>query len=245
MEMKKEGYMTCNSDESEKSYILRFADNCKWVTITSEDYEEENQVSKKDTGRIAKMLKTTCINTVVIDSDCAVMDLYSADGKKADTLIMGRADDYFGEDIPLPSESAWKPFLADGSSWKKLCEIVKDSEGFTFIEEGLSELAPLIGMDENNITFSAEDAEEDEQTVFLNFKKATAKKEKILSLNAAFKQVFGEMLGPLGFKLVKSKYPYYLRVVGEGIIQAVSVSKEKSFNFDPNEEGFSIYIGVS
>ena len=245
-EMKKNGYVPGNSNESEVFYILRFADDCKWVTITSEDYDEGNQLSQTDTSRLAKMLKTTCINTTVIDSDCAVMDLYGSDGEKADTLIMGRADDYFGENIPMPSESAWKPFLADDSSWEKLCEIVKESDGYVFIEEGLSELASLIGMDEENISFSADEATVDEQTVFLDFKKAEAKKEKRLSLNAAFKQVFGEILEPLGFKLVKSKYPYYLRVTSEGIIQAVSFAKEKLLNIDSNrnEEEIAVCVGI-
>ncbi|MCR4888254.1 MAG: hypothetical protein K5979_03595 [Ruminococcus sp.] len=97
--MKKEGYVTCEGDESEKSYILRFADNCRWVTIASEDYDAENAAA--DAGKIAKMLGTTCVNTNVIDSDCAVMELYNEKGTKADTLIMGRADDYFGENIPF------------------------------------------------------------------------------------------------------------------------------------------------
>ena len=109
--MAEEGYETCESDEGEISYILKFADNCKWVTITSEAYEQGNVNAKKDTGRIAKMLKTTCINTEVIDSDCAIIDLYDKNGKKADTLIMGRADDYFDDDIPQPSEKIWKPFM--------------------------------------------------------------------------------------------------------------------------------------
>ncbi len=44
-EMKKNSYVTSNSDESEVSYILRFSDGCKWVTITSEAYEQGNQLS--------------------------------------------------------------------------------------------------------------------------------------------------------------------------------------------------------
>ena len=104
-EMKKNGYVTCNSDESEVSYILRFSDECKWVTLTSEAYEQGNQLSQSDTGRIAKMLKPVCINATVIDSDCATLDLYDKSGKKKDSIIMGRADDYFGDDIPEPIES--------------------------------------------------------------------------------------------------------------------------------------------
>ena len=103
-EMKGEGYVICDCDESELTYILRFADNCKWVTITSEKCEQGNRLSQQDTGRIAKMLKTTCVNTIVIDSDFAVLDLYDESGEKADSLILGRADDYFGDDIPEPSE---------------------------------------------------------------------------------------------------------------------------------------------
>lgn len=117
-EMKKNSYVTSNSDESEVSYILRFSDGCKWVTITSEAYEQGNQLSQSDTGGIAKMLKTICINTTIIDGDCAILDLYDKSGKKKDSLIMGRADDYFGDDIPEPKESVWTLLLEKGYSWK-------------------------------------------------------------------------------------------------------------------------------
>lgn len=256
-EMKEEGYVICDSDESEISYILKFVDNCKWVTITSETYEQGNQLSWQDTSRIAKMLKTACINITVIDSDCAVMDLYSESGKKADSLIMGRADDYFGDDIPQPSKKIWKPFLSNGCTWEQFIKICNADE--TFVEDTLSRLAEIIGIDSENILFSAEDADEDDvNTAFLHFKKAKPsiamskndksvnKAPKKLSLNAAFKQIFGELLEPMGFKLVKSKYPYYMRVVGEGIIQAISFAKEKSLKLDPNrdEEGVEIYVGI-
>ena len=218
--MKKEGYVTCEGDESEKSYILRFADNCKWVTIASEEYDEGNAAA--DAGKIAKMLGTTCVNTNVIDSDCAIMEMYGSDGKKADTLIMGRADDYFGENIPLPAENAWKPFLTEGSSWEKLCDIVKESENYTFVEEGLAKLAPILGMDERNISFSADEATEDEHTVFLDFKKAAAK-EKKLTFVSAFKLVFGEMLEAMGYKYFKKgKYPYFVKVINNEILHIIS-----------------------
>ena len=221
--MEKEGYVTCDCDEAEKSYILKFADNCNWVTITSESYEQGNQTALSDTGRIAKMLKTSCVNTRVIDSDCAVMEMYSKSGKKADTLIMGRADDYFGDDISLPSEKVWKPFLAEGMTWEQLCNILNNSENYTFVEDVLSELAPLIGMDDSNILFSAEDAEEgDKQTVFLGFKKAEVK-EKKLTFVSAFKLVFGEMLEPMGYKyLKKGKYPYFVKVINNEILHIIS-----------------------
>ena len=221
-EMKKNGYVPGNSDESEVSYILRFADNCKWVTITSENYDEGNQLSQTDTGRIAKMMKTTCINTTVIDSDCAVMEMYNKSGQKDDTLIMGRADDYFGDEITQPSMKAWKPFLAEGRSWEQFCDIVQDSESYTFIEDGLSALATVIGMDESEILFHSSVAEEDEQTVFLYFTKAAAK-EKKLTFISAFKLIFGEMLEPMGYKyLKKGKYPYFVKLINNEILHIIS-----------------------
>ena len=238
-EMKKNGYVPGNSDESEVSYIFRFADDCKWVTITSENHDEGNQLSQTDTSRLAKMLKTTCINTTVIDSDHAVMEMYNKSGQKADTLIMGRADDYFGDEIPQPSMKAWKPFLAEGRSWEQFCDIVQESESYTFIEDGLSELATVIGMDESEILFHASVAEEDEQTVFLYFTKAAAK-EKKLTLKAAFIKVFGEALEPLGFVKAKSKYPYYVRVLNDEILHVITFRKDSFY-----KNRYDIYAGIA
>ena len=220
--MAEEGYETCNSDECEISYILKFADNCKWVTITSEAYEQGNEKSKEDTGRIAKMLNTFCINTTVIDSDYAIMELYGKNGQKADTLIMGRADDYFGDDIPQPSEKIWLPFLRSGSTWAQFSEIL--SGEYVFIEEGLRKIASVIGIDACNITFAAQAADEsDNNTVFLSFRQIKAKKEKKITLKAAFVKTFGDALEPLGFvNLKKTKLPFFVRVINGNILNVIT-----------------------
>lgn len=252
-EMKEEGYATCDSDESEISYILRFADNCSWVTITSEEYEQGNQLSQQDTGRIAKMLKTTCINTIVIDSDCAVMDLYDESGKKADSLIMGRADDYFGDDIPEPSEKLWTQFLSKGSTWEQVIEVKKAE--YVFVEEGLAKLAPFISMDIDNITFSAEDAVDEPNTVFLYFKeartsitmsrngKAFDKAPQKLTLNTAFKQIIGKALEPYGFKVIKGRYPYIVRVINNEILHIITFRTESPEY--PEDKAFAIRGGIA
>ncbi len=227
-EMKKNGYVTSNSDESEVSYILRFSDECKWVTLASEAYEQGNQLSQSDTGRIAKMLKTVCINTTVIDSDCATLDLYDKSGKKKDSIIMGRADDYFGDDIPEPIESVWAPLLEKGYSWRQLLDV--QNGDYVFVEEGLSEIAPIIGMDSEGILFDADSYSDDKRTVSLYFKKIVAKKEKKLTINAAIKQVFEGTLKPLGFKRVRSSYPYYVRIVDGKIAHVISVINQKTNN---------------
>ena len=235
--MADEGYVSCGGDEAEQSYILHFAENSSWVAIASEEYTPDGQKARADALRFAKLLKAPCVNTNVIDSDCAVMDVYGATGKKLDTLIMGRADDYFGDDYPNPSEKIWGMFLTDGTTWERFMEVRNGD--YTFVEDGLAELAPLIGMDSSNIGFTSEDAIADDDTVFLYFKSA-GKKPKKLTLNAAFKQVFGQALEPLGFQLVKSKYPYYVRMIGDEILHIVTFKRRRK-----NENNFYIWSGVA
>lgn len=253
-EMKEEGYVICDCDESELTYILRFADNCKWVTITSEKYEQGNRLSQQDTGRIAKMLKTTCVNTIVIDSDFAVLDLYDESGEKADSLILGRADDYFGDDIPEPSEKLWLQFLSAGSTWEQVIEVKKGE--YVFVEEGLAKLAPIIGISPGNITFSAEDANEhDNSTVILDFKKARSaitmswagkeiKPPKLLTLNAAFKQIIGKALEPFGFKVIKGRHPYIVRVINNEILHIITFRTE-SPDYSEGDKAFAIMGGIA
>ena len=228
-EMKKNSYVTSNSDESEVSYILRFSDECKWVTLTSEAYEQGNQLSQSDTGRIAMMLKTVCINTTVIDSDCATLDLYDKSGKKKDSLIMGRADDYFGDDIPEPIESVWSMLIEKGYSWRQLLDV--QNGDYVFVEEGLSEIASIIGADSEGILFNADSFSDDKRTVSLYFKKIAAKNEKKLTLNAAFDIVFGGALNPLGFKKVKSRFPYYVKCMNGEILHIISIVAIKKGDF--------------
>lgn len=240
--MKKEGYEVCEADCAELSYVLAFADNCKWVTLSSEAYEQGNRTAQADTARIAKMLGTYCVNTIVIDSDCAMLDLYDDKGKKADTAVMGRADDYLGDDIPAPAKAVWEKFLSADSTWEQFISVVQGD--YVFVEDGLSELAPVIGMDGGNILFEYEDADEsNENFCYLLFRKASSKKEKKLTLNAAFKQVFGELLEPMGFKLVKSKHPYFVRVVNGEILHVITYKTEQAQY--PEDKAFNILCGVA
>lgn len=133
------------------------------------------------------------------------------------------------------------PFLSDEYTWEQLSEVRNGD--YAFVEEGLSKLSTVIGMDSENILFSAENAIADEQTAFLYFKKGDVKKEKKLTLNAAFNQVFGEALKPLGFKKVKSRYPYYARIINEEIIHVITyISKASSYR---GKKAFEIYGGVA
>ena len=237
--MKKNGYTVCDEEQGELSYVLAFSDESKWVTISSEAYEEGNAESSGDTGRIAKMMETICINTTVIDSDCAMLDLYDDTGKKADTAVMGRAEDYMDDDLPEPSEKIWKSLLSTDSTWEQFKSVQQGN--YVFVEDGLKKLAPILGMDSKNILFSAEYAEDYENTCFLYFKKSGAKKKT--SLKSAFLQVYGEALKPLGFQKVKGKQPYLVRVVNGEIIHIITIAKQTSGL--RGKKAFNIYGDVA
>lgn len=233
------GYVVCDSDEGEKSYIIRFEADSKWVAIASEEYAQNSNAAKSDTGRIAKMLGTYFMNTEVIDSDCAAMSLYGKDGKSADMLLMGRYDDYFGDDNPEPNEKIWSQFLSGGSTWEQFKEILGGE--YVFVEDGLSQLAPVIGMDSGNLLFSAEDDTDDEMAVLLDFKKAGGKKQ--LTINSAFKKIMGEALEPYGFKVIKGRQPYIVRVINNEILHVISFySKDPDYPFD---KAITIVCGIA
>lgn len=68
---------------------------------------------------------------------------------------------------------------------------------------------------------------------------------RAMSLNAAFKKVFGEALEPLGFKLIKSKYPYFVRVVPGGeIIHVISYYNDKRC-YDTGHNYITIQGGIA
>ena len=66
----------------------------------------------------------------------------------------------------------------------------------------------------------------------------------ILNLLKQFKNEYSNELIPKGYSLLKSKYPYFIKITTDGIIQLISVEKKKS-DFNHDYEGFTIWIGIS
>ena len=133
-----------------------------------------------------------------------------------------------------------KKYLALANEYKiRNTEILKNM----FVEDGLAQLAPVIGMDSSNLLFSAEDDINDESAVFLDFKKAGAKKEKKLTLNTAFKHIFGDGLKVQGFQVVKGRYPYLVRVINDEILHVISIRPRQAEY--PEDKAFSILGGIA
>lgn len=63
------------------------------------------------------------------------------------------------------------------------------------------------------------------------------------NFNSIFKSVYGNFLGPKGFKLLKSKYPHFIRIIDDEIIQTISITKEKVL-LNKDFERLSLCVGV-
>ena len=247
--MKEQGFVLCSEDDAAQSYLFAFGEG--WVTLTSEEYKDNPQKVYDNTRDMAVALKTSAFSVEVVDSDFAIIKL-SKGGKEVDTVIVGDGSGYgFEEDSPKDEKKCWEPLLADGKTWKQLSEIW-NKDG-VFVEDALCESAPVLGIEPKYMVEDYKDlldmADNDENIAALYFKeKAADKKSKPMTLNAAFKKVFGEALEPLGFKLIKSKYPYFVKVVSEEIVHYVTIANERADgrgDYGVKYKCFNVFCGVS
>ena len=208
------------------SYLLAFGEG--WVTLVNEDYKDNPKKSSDDIREMSAALKTSAFSVEVVDSDFAIITLCAANGAE-DRVVVGDGSGY-GVDEAEGDRKLWEPLLSDGKTWEQFSEAAAAQE--VFVEDALGKVAAVLGIDPYYM-----DADHDEVTAKADgnnnittfyFKKAAAK-GKSMSLNAAFKKVFGETLEPLGFKLIKSKFPYFVRVVPGGeIIHVITLTNEPS-----------------
>lgn len=219
--MKKRGFLPCSKDEAALSYLLAFSDS-GWVTLTSEDYTDDPRKVDEDAARIASELNVSGFTAEVVDSDFAMLSLYGGSGE-SDKLIVGDGSGYGIEDAPKGRGDCWEPLLSEGKAWEQVSEVWEREN--VFVEDTLCESAPLFGIEPQYMVADyrelSDNAESDKNIVPLYFNT----KKKAMSLNAAFIKVFGEGLEPLGFrrlKKVKSKQPYFVRVVGGEILHIIS-----------------------
>lgn len=243
--MKKSGLVPCSEDEASLSYLLAFGE-CGWVTLANEEYKDNPQKAYDDSQQMASALKTSAFSIEVVDSDFALLKLCDSNGSE-DEVIVGDGSGYGIEEPTRGERQYWEKLLADGKTWEQFSEAAAKNE--VFVEDTLAELAEVLGIEPYYIYADfdevSEKADENKNITAFYFKKAAA---KTMSLNAAFKQVFGEVLEPLGFKLIKSKYPYFVKVANEEIIHYVTVANETADGRGYNGvryKCFNVFCGVS
>lgn len=221
--LRKKGYAVCGEDSAEISYTLIFSKDRKWVSVLNPEYQPGAENVLKDAESFAEALKTNVVSVGLVDSDFAELKLFDSSGKLADTLILGES--YMDEPSPTGKKELWQPLLTEDGTWEQVTEIQNGS--YIFAEDALESFAQLIGMDGEQIMLDNEDT--DDSAMVIYFKKAGEKK---LTLNAAFKLVFGTALEPLGFVKAKTKYPYYIRLVDNRFIEIIGLNKQSNNIFN-------------
>ena len=64
-------------------------------------------------------------------------------------------------------------------------------------------------------------------------------------LGTVFKEVYGKGLEPYGFKRIKGKQPYYVRVVTDEIINIISFKSENNYCFNQGYRRFAVVCGIA
>lgn len=234
--MKKQGYVPCKADDAEISYMAAFSEG--WISLSNGDdsVEELAKLSQK----FARDLKLASFTVEAVDSDFAILTLNTA-SRKTSRLVVGDGEGYGVEKAPF-SVDDWKPLFQNGGAREFLA--VTEQDG-VFVEDALCELGKILGIKPAVMAWCFEEFEEKigrgGEVISLAFKKKAAKK---LTLNAAFKQVFGEALEPLGYRLIKGKYPYFVRVVSDEIIHVISYYNDKKC-YNPGYNYINIVGGVA
>ena len=237
--MKKDGYVPCSEDEAAISYAAAFSEG-GWVTLSNGD-STTTELSKT-AKKIAEEMDTLCFTAEVVDSDFAILNLFAQNGSES-RVIVGDGSGYGIEKAPFLADM-WKPLIQSKDEREFVRTLSLEN---TFVEDTLYDIGNILGITPSVMTWCYDEFEEeighDGNVISLSFRKAAEKK---LSLNAAFKQVFGEALEPLGFKLVKSKYPYFVRVVPGGeIIHVISLKTEAPYLHTIGRAGFSVLSGAA
>ena len=231
--MKKDGYVPCSEDEAAVSYAAAFSED-GWVTLSNGD-STTTELSKT-AKKIAEEMDALCFTAEVVDSDFAILNLFAQNGSES-RVIVGDGSGYGIEKAPILVDM-WKPLIQSGDEREFVRTLSLEN---TFVEDTLYDIGNILGITPSVMTWCYDEFEEeigqDGNVLSLSFRKAAEKK---LSLNAAFKQVFGEALEPLGFKLIKSKYPYFVRVVDNEIIHTITLAK-----IPAHYNEFCIKCGVS
>lgn len=238
--MKKQGYVPATEDDSELTYTFSFSENSDWVRLDCEKYETSIGDVAEDAGMIADGLKTCCIIFNIVDSEFAEIGMFDKSDKLTDRSVAGDASEYMGNDYYTGSETYWKPYICNGYTWDDLLTAWRNNN--LFVEENIAQMADVLGMDNVGIDGITQGLEENTEILYL--KNISQSKGKKMSLNTAFKHIFGEGLAPYGFKKIKGKQPYFVRVVDGGeIIHVVTYINERSTKLDA--KAFNIMCGVA
>jgi len=239
--MKANNFVPATEEDAEASFELTFSKDRRWVSFCLPENEYCGKEAIETAQEIAKAIKSTCITADVIDSDFVEINLFNEIGQ--DKVYVGTP---YGMEPETKQRNLdfWKPLLVENYTLEQLQEIWNGD--YIFKEEALLKMAPLLGLDKELMAESPKIKPEDFDTLTLHLKKAGNKQKgkAPTTLNAAFKQVFGEALAPLGYMKIKGKQPYFVRVIDGEILHVITYKNEGSGGESTYKE-FNILGGVA
>lgn len=197
--MKSKDLILTDKADSQLVYYLVFSNNGNWVTLASPHFAPGNGSAIKETPNIAKEFKTFCVETSVYDSDWAMINLYNSSDKPIDTVVIGDAEEFLGEEsiTQKGNQECWTPLIADGKAWGELSQIWNSD--YVFTEDGLCASASFLDMDLENMTADWKDIEgkQDNPNVVTMYFKSSA--EPFIK-DGPTKLTFGIMSVPISGK---------------------------------------------
>jgi hypothetical protein len=255
------GLVPATEEDAEFSYQLVFSSKSDWVTLGFAENEFTIEEIMEDAHGLAETLGTYCIVSSVWDSDILQFDLFG--GEAGDMALTGRVPWLEPPDGPPSNKGErekWAPLLSEGATWEQLMEVLDGN--YTFAEEALTRMAPLLGMDPGHVTKGSGYWEgvygnpnvaqlhlrktrpsSGKNIIYLHPKKAQQSRKKAASLSSAFKQVFGDELLPRGFIKMKGANNYFLRLIGDEILQIITYKNEPAES--RWQKTFAVYAGVA
>lgn len=142
------------TEDAQVSYRIAFSDKSDWVTLSSkEQFSGENcSRNREDAQKLSQELRTYCVVADVWDSDMIGLSLFGVSVKQEESILAGRV--FFEESDELSTHKGtpeyWEPLFCEGVTWEQISEILNSS--YTFAEDILLDIAPLLGMEPEHMT---------------------------------------------------------------------------------------------
>lgn len=169
--MKKRGFEKCPENEAAVTYLLAFGGS--WAALVNEEYSENPRKAYEDSRKLSETIQSSAFTVEVVDSDFAVLTL-----QNGDTMIVGDGSGYGMERPVRGTRRYWEPLIAEGKTWRELSKICEKEN--IFVEDTLSELAEIFGIDPELIFADTYYLSEDENATALYFKKRGQKGRKVI-----------------------------------------------------------------
>lgn len=133
------------------NYSIVFSEG-DWITLTSTVYTFETAFEEQAVQELARLFKTSCIQTTIYDSEVLFLVLVDGEMEQIDRVAVGKVfeEDMAGSEYTIASgnPNCWKGLLVNGATWERLLDTWE--KPYTFVEDALFGTAQLLGMDAKN-----------------------------------------------------------------------------------------------